>query len=174
MIKSSVCAIIALTFIGCISRFDLIKEPSDCVNEIPREVEAHFKNYQKTKPRWFTLEDARQWGSITNGTHEDLYMIREGVIASKKHGWRCNVKFRPVIMFENNNYFVVSVGYKADYFHPIGNWWLIIRKNDGKILRSYDTPMLNGCMEYNGILYVQTIDNGPEDPSEILCMKLEE
>lgn len=175
MIKQTVYSITLLFFLGCyLSRFDLIKEPNRSVTEIPGEVVEYFNSQKKPKLEPRKIWESDESRSIINGVHEDIYVQREGVIASKKYGWRCNVKYSPFIEFENERYIVVDVGYEGTTFRPMRGWWLVIRKNDGKILRSYDSFSVNTNMEYNGILYFQTTDYGPEYPSKVFCIRLGE
>lgn len=167
--KSIIIVISAIIFLTGCAMILPKSNKSDCDQEIPEQVRIFFDSSDKPKFSGI-INDASTADSIIDGTNKEFFMDENCRLCSRLFGWCTKVKFEPGLLYENKSYLLIDLA-SGVRFSSFAYKWIVIRKSDGKIIRSH-TSGANALEKivYDEIFYFKV---GYEDP-RIHCMKIGE
>ncbi|MBN1550545.1 hypothetical protein JW979_03705 [bacterium] len=158
-------------FYSCTASLKCVSE-MPCENKLSTEVISFFdcNNRLSQNDQIFNSQKST---SIIAGTHSDLYVPKNGIIVSRKYGWRLDIKYNPFLKYEAEQYVLISTGSQIDRlrFAKPAYWYIVIRKRDGKIVDCIETHTgLVKMAVFDDVFYFRI---GYDDP-RIHCMNIGE
>jgi len=97
---------------------------------IPNEISTHFKASMNSD---YTLSFSSRLDELH---HSDLSYLGAGVVESRHYGWRYKFKYLPLLVYENDNYYLFLSGSQIDNYRvwtKVLYYWDVIDKRTGKL-----------------------------------------